>query len=157
MDKGIFAAPCRQYHITSGCLEETPLSAIVWSGIILCSSKFIHLQITSFPYPQHGAPYLPCLLRYDYFRIWKQEHSKFQACKCAKTKPPKKKFSPYRKNPIRGTYCGGGCSTKGSPKARFVMKQFRCVPAKVDHRRKNETQQYSVQPVCNMIPAPACC
>ncbi|EAT46943.1 AAEL001911-PA [Aedes aegypti] len=86
-------------------------------------------------FESHGAPSLPCLLRYDYFRIWKYEHSNFQACKCAMAKAPKKKYSPYRKKPIRGTYCGTGCGQKAAQKPRFIMKKFCSVACKVDCHR----------------------
>ncbi|XP_062552064.1 uncharacterized protein LOC134217333 [Armigeres subalbatus] len=87
-------------------------------------------------YESHGAPDLPCLLRYDYFRIWKQEHSKFHAIKCARLRVPKKKFSPYRKKPIRGTYCGAGCRKNPATKKRCIMKKFCSVAAKVECHRQ---------------------
>uniref|UniRef100_A0A023EEP3 Uncharacterized protein n=1 Tax=Aedes albopictus TaxID=7160 RepID=A0A023EEP3_AEDAL len=95
-------------------------------------------------YESHGAPCMLCLLQYDYFRIWKCEHSKFQACKCTKAKAPKKKFSPYRKKPIRGTYCGGACGNQLSQKPRFIMKKFRSVAGRVDCHRCQPCQPMAI-------------
>ncbi|KAL9707387.1 hypothetical protein quinque_010905 [Culex quinquefasciatus] len=115
-------------------------------------------------YELQGAPYLPCLLRYDYLRIWQQEHQRFQCWKASQVRPPKKKFSPYRRCPIRGTYCGGKCSEQ-PPKPRFILKQFRCIPAKVDHcgidlkarRRCQEMMCAANAAACNNGSGQACC
>ncbi|XP_055642891.1 uncharacterized protein LOC129779437 [Toxorhynchites rutilus septentrionalis] len=104
-----------------------------------------------------GDPNIACLLRYDYFRIWKQEHCAYQACKCKPRKQPIKKFSPYRKKPIKATYCGGKCANDSKDKCRFIMKKFQGIPAKVDNHGVDASMKCQEKPNCCALSIPVGC
>ncbi|XP_055600903.1 uncharacterized protein LOC129749834 [Uranotaenia lowii] len=83
-------------------------------------------------YEAQGCPNVQCLLQYDYYRIWKCEHSQYQTRKALLRNPPKKKFSPYRKIKVSAK------CVKPAPVSQMVSvlaarKKYKCIGARVDH------------------------
>uniref|UniRef100_A0A2Y9D1Q8 Uncharacterized protein n=1 Tax=Anopheles funestus TaxID=62324 RepID=A0A2Y9D1Q8_ANOFN len=79
-------------------------------------------------YDKDGDPTMDCLLDWSYGRIWQVEAQDFRHNRTltAQSKPMKRKFT---------TYPDRRAKMPETPNARYTMKRFQNVPAKVDTGR----------------------